>query len=722
MRTFLFITPVFLFITVCSQQLHGQQRSRMTADKTVTIEASAFMPSTNLDSLGVKENVLLQKGGLLHILFYNKTSDTVRFSYSSPEFVEKDHYSVSLNFPDVSGQNRTVNLVDLQHLGYIRWFRWSDNLMMPLGSSVLSIQADDRIFKTGSSIGLTIGHKVGERGQRMADQGQIKIAPPSLKIVQTMASPDYKKLTLFVRSSPGSRMSSIDTLTMNGKVTPFEKYAEKLGGNEVSILEISFEKPLVKMTSVDVCLSYKTEGDKAEKSAATFRILEPFFPFGTWGDSWFWTKEEDTRLLREIFHNTFVGMGDFNAMQRTSDRYFFRSTNFVVEPYSPYRKNWEVDREKIRKGGQYSNILTWTIGDEIEANYKHASGDIVISNDLFKQESPSIPTLTTLCQNNAFNAFGNITDIVMQDHYSMCEQLANNAPVPHLVEEAFWYQDALRENTEPKLNWSWSQLAFDWRRQAPTWGVRQQAWMNLMAGSKGILWFATLSQEKRAKFGPQMDGMLIFGKELNQVKDLVLYSATSSNAETENKSHTVRNLIGRNAVLCIVSNFGYKIVDNPAAFRGKDYLLTPMKGKVSFEIPAWMKNKKLKLVEIMGEKNIPLPVVRSSENLTIEYDTEDLGCDTKVYCLVSEDHVPVAPETAWLLQDDAKNWVISWKEATDDIGVCAYNIYRNGKKIKTVLAPILTLEKAPGAKDVFEVQSVDFSRQVSLKKKAMPKY
>jgi hypothetical protein len=250
MKTLFILTIVTIFLFSQMLQLHGQQRNRMTADKSVTIEASTYLPSTNLDSLGVKENGLIQGGGLLNILFYNRTRDTVRFSYSSPDFVEKDHYSVSLSFPDVNGQNRSVSLVDLKHFGYVRWFRWSKPEIMPDGSSVLSVQADERIFRPGISIGLTIDHKVGDRGQRMADQAQIKISPLALKIAQVMVSRDYKKLTLFVRSSPTSKIFSIDTVTLDGKVYNFDKYTEKIGANQVSILEISFDKPVAKVTSM----------------------------------------------------------------------------------------------------------------------------------------------------------------------------------------------------------------------------------------------------------------------------------------------------------------------------------------------------------------------------------------------------------------------------------------------------------------------------------------
>jgi hypothetical protein len=42
-----------------------------------------------------------------------------------------------------------------------------------------------------------------------------------------------------------------------------------------------------------------------------------------------------------------------------------------------------------------------------------------------------------------------------------------------------------------------------------------------------------------------------------------------------------------------------------------------IKGNVSFDIPVWMLNEKLKLVEINGDENRALTVVRNGEKINI---------------------------------------------------------------------------------------------------------
>ena len=638
------------------------------ASAAVEIHGQAFWTPSDA---GYSESWPVDNGGLITLLVRNTGSYNEQIA------------TVQIDGSDVSADSR------------VRWWRvWPKTLAPGEVGCVWIKSTDSSLIAQGKSITAQI---VTIRGA--AHSLTFTCVSSPLKIGSIVPSADRKTLYIYLRNTSSSDVySAIEAVYVNSDVTD---QCTILGAgmqpNGVAVIKVAYAQPVPLLRHLNVQVRARKMNGEAVWATGVTRLVEGWFPIGTWSSS---LSSSESGM--EYARNMLIDLAVTSDSNRIAQRYHIKTIESSTDPSSI----------AARAGNEA--LGAWMVADEPELG-STLSANVNAANQTYWENDPTHYTYLNLCTSRAFNEYGQISDIIGEDHYAMfsAPNLIPGTWVTRHAEmnEALAYCLSLKRNTEPKRMWVWSQLAAKgtWSTQPRDYGVDYQFWANVMAGAKGILWF---------KYGPgyendpatsvQIAKAISCIRKFAQIRNLCLYADVSDSVVTSTNSVKSMALVGENAAVIIVLNNTIRATGFPW---NPLYTLDSVSGNVRFNVPDWLPIEQISLVTESGFV-VPSYSVNGRE-VTINFS--GLQGESLVYVVGRADNAPPDPPAGLncALYKSSNTYLLSWKEPFDAFGIKEYRVYVNGIQVGTTRAPIYNLNTTDPVSASITVRAVDSAGNLS---------
>ncbi len=630
----------------------------MPSHAALVIEQISFHASTH--SQTYTENYPVDNGGAMFVFVRNTGAAPVTLS------------QVTINGTSVQ---------ELQSGGSVLWHRTWPPELPPGGVSTVTVKATGPPLTEGATVTVGVASSGGQQASATAT-----LATPKLRIGSVIPSQDWRTIHVFLRNLD-TVAHTVTALFLNGDVTAQTSFA---GGpvippNSVGIARVTLPAPAAPLTPLAVRVIAQRSGGGQVEVGAPVRLVEPWFPLGTWSSSMPETDPGQV-VARQAQLDTVVGSNIWPLIREMNARHFIRSLNIINTGDPKY-----PDPAQAAANIGNPDIRAWYLRDEPDINGVPVI-QIKEGNDILWAD-PTHPSFLNLTTTRAFNSYGHIPDIIGVDHYVMFAP--NNIPGTGItrharLEEAIEFSELLKLNTEPKLMWNWSQLAASvWSRQPLTWGVNYQFWANVMTGAKGILWFV-LQPGTPSNYPAQYQEALKLTRQFSQIRGLCLYGESIPNLSFSTSKALGRSIVGENAVVAIVLNNNYTVSGFPWA---SNYSISPLSGTVTVPVPDWVPIEQVYRVTEDGKAAAP-HTVNPDRTVTIEFSMHQ---EMQVFVIGRNDtSPPAAPSRVNIAAyNGPASCRLSWLEPFDDFGVKGYRVYADGQEIADVRAPFAELTDLP---------------------------
>jgi len=220
----------------------------------------------------------------------------------------------------------------------------------------------------------------------------------------------------------------------------------------------------------------------------------------------------------------------------------------------------------------------------------------------------TLPTFVTLCRNVKFFEYAPIADIPCMDHYCVTAPTSSVWPKRYgtRLEETAYYTRDLKEASEPKPVWVWSQAIADWdqrpKRPVPTPNeLAAQLMLNLSRGAKGILWF-NFDEEVAQRYPDVLEAMGRWGRVLRMARgDLLAAEPVQAKVEAPEKVDAAALACWDRLVIAL-TNCDYEIHDEAYPFRPKKDV------RCAVKLPPWLEPKAALALDPDGPRPVPFEV------------------------------------------------------------------------------------------------------------------
>jgi hypothetical protein len=382
-----------------------------------------------------------------------------------------------------------------------------------------------------------------------------------VRIANIHILPGLRELELFIRHT-GKGKVRLENAEVHGQKAQSVDFASReLDGPDNGLVRITLEQALTPGALLIVRLDVR-DGDAVRPVYAHRRAFEDCFPIGTWG-----ATLEHAEALRHAHVDTAVlggGPVKSDEFQALTGKFGFRAMTHTGVP---------TNFDTVHTFGSDPAPLCWMIQDE--PDWSIPSDVVVSANDHVAQISKTAPTMITLCRDMKFPEYASIPDIPCQDHY--CVTAPSSSVWKKMygtrLEETAWYTRDLKEASEPKPIWVWSQGIAGWgerpKQPNPTpEELGAQLVLNLGRGAKGVLWF-TFNMDQAKKYPDSADAMRGWGRVMYVLRDAFLASDIALGESKAPDKIDVASLYGRDMMIVCVTNTDYDIDVAAYPFREK---------------------------------------------------------------------------------------------------------------------------------------------------------
>lgn len=646
----------------------------------VAIETVAFHKATYSDKYGA-EGGSIDTGGTLFLQLRNQGAVTETVT------------------------NLLLNGVGVTNHASFRWWRVWPPSLPPGGVSTITVKATGAPLTEGGVVTNLVQFASGASVTATAT-----LTTPALRLGSVLPSRDYRTLHLYVRNLD-SVPCTIQSVFVNGDVTGQCTF---VGGttiptNSIGLVKVVYANPLPELADLFIRVNATRSGGGTVTVAAPVKLIEPWFPIGTWSGSLADTPSRQ-QFVRSNLLDMVAGTPNSGNINTMAERYHIRPVTFANTTTTPRT----ADPAQVLPNVGNRNLRAWFIRDEPDIN-SVSSAEVAAHHLAFAQLDSTHPTYLNLAANRRFNEYGHISDIIGMDHYA-----AFSAPniIPSTwvtrkasLEEALDYTDVLKANTEPKRMWVWPQgIAGVWSTQPRDWAIDLQFWMAIQGGAKGYFWFTYKDNE--VDLSPAgFAAMQRATRKLAQVRNLLLYADVVDNVASSNNKLIARSIVGEDAVVVPVVNVNYSI--GGLAF-APSYSLSAASGTLTVPVPPWLAPV-AQVYEVTENGKVPVSYTPAGSAIQIAVSLGNTASNcSKVFVLGALDATP--PGTPARLNVANLNPVdaaaLSWEEPFDNHGTMGYRVFSNGVPVAEVRAPIYVSPPlgtmALGATE-FSVQAFDSS-------------
>lgn len=572
-----------------------------------------------------------------------------------------------------------VNGSEASSYSNIPWYRFWPREVEPGGTFSLEIKSMDAPVQESLAVNLEI-----LEGTTSLWQENVTPAASPIRIGHIVPTIDREKILVFVRNQNESVGYTLEDIAWNGTqkdVSESSPTGDELPAGGMMILEIQASSLQVDLKPVHLELDFiETGGSATELVQAVMRITEPVFHLGTWSGSIF--QETDTvRNARDLMGHS-VAVSSYNRRST-----YINGTGHNLRSIVNERVDNSLDPTDVIEGSQNPGLYGWALKDEPDLTGPNAA-TIATWNEVYWDHSPEKPTLVTLAAMRAFQRYGALVDHPIMDHYAQFAPLVYGGPgTTYSIRNTYEYTKALKLTNEPRRIWIWPQgvAPGTWGNQPTEWALDVQFWNHVAGGAKSLLWFKAVPGELE-DFPGRRARMVNLVEQLKHVRDFVLFADTLENVTTTDSDALAVSVIGLDHMLVIVTNLSgtYTSFFGTVSF-------SDVTTDISVEVPHWIDPGVVREVHAGGFVNTSLANDFSGGVLNVDNIVLNQANPMRVFLLGPPDNEDPAPPQGFRVAEwnDGNLATVSWKEATDNLGVVSYEI-RDGDDslIATVPNPV----------------------------------
>lgn len=662
--------------------------SAITGDE-LTIESVTFH-GKETGIYNNKLNDVLEDGGTVFIIFKNNSAQAIEIPKESIRLMSNGSLTP---LPELENSSRSVG-----------WCRlWPQNVenngfLEAGGRMFLSINFSGKnpLFREGDvlkgGIQLTQDHFLAFPEE--------PLVTPDLRIGSVVPGRDWKSMSLFMRNTGTKDIRLSDVLVNGNLVTNAQIIGADIVAGGVGIIKVPFNGSMKGEINMDIMV-FANEGGSDISVGYPLRMLtEAWIPIGTWESK---LADQDNTTILEM-RNLLIDVywkAPFSDNQRALyDKFHISSVA------SANNESQAVARENN------PSFMVWQCGEEPELS--GIRGSDILQKTMINWAEKNHPTYLNLCENRRYVNFAHINEIICMDHYGI-DASTNFTSGWDPDGSGFFYSslnglhavmdmaDQLKDNTEPQRMWVWSQLAFDGWNAKP-FGNYWQAWAQIGAGAKGLLWFV-MKENYTNTNASLVASAKRFTREFSQVRGLCVYSETIKQNDSyncgsgtsqvnmtvksplrvtspvpasgkANRKLLARALVNEEAILLIVLN------NNMTSSSA----ISSQSGTVELIVPDFIPIEDIWQVTPNGKKAVSN---YSITGRTITFNV-DVGANWPVQCYVigKEDNTaPDVPQMPVIVENGLDSIILSWKDVFDNVGVKGYKVYLNDSEIADVDVP-----------------------------------
>ena len=450
---------------------------------------------------------------------------------------------------------------------FIAWHRTFDHSLEPGESTVLEINAVDKIFSEGKPL------TVGLIGRNWMPAGHAKgvLKEDPARISSIVLDQSMDEIIFHVRYT-GKRKIDFKSAQVLGHET---ETLEWVKGDNHAIGTLKLKTALAPSETL-ILRALIEENGKARYIHAHRRAHLSEFPIGVWN-----SKERNFERFKKLHIDTFVkgGRSDDSFYSEQRERYGFKT---MVHN----DKGRNVDQ--VRALGDDPGVLCWMLQDE--PDWSVLPSVMLHADETTQRINKSVPTMITLCRTAKFFEYASIPDIPVHDHYSVGAPTSTVWPHrygTHLEETGLYTRD-LKEASEPKPIWVWTQGIADWderpKRYSPTPNeIAAQLMLNIGRGAKGIIWF-NWSDKAAEDYPESVEAYRDWGRVMRCIRpDLLKSDPIHLDFKGPDKLD-VAPLVTHNTLILCITNTDYEIHPEAYPFTAKEDV------QLEVELPAWLED------------------------------------------------------------------------------------------------------------------------------------
>lgn len=578
MRNTLLLLTIFVpFIASAQTAQVGADREARGQER-VAVEYIHYRPAKwETEAITEFESEHPNEGGLIYAYLRNISADPIDLRFWRVNNNDESYYR-------------------LNH--FIAWDRVYSKHLEPDQSTVLEINALTDEFKPGERFSLSYV----DGDYRPCLHAETMLNPDPVRIAYIRVREDLRTLDVHVRHDGKGEATLTGLEVVDHETAGATIHGESLQGPDNAVVTLTLAQPLTPGELIIVKANLNENG--ADRSVyAHRRAHADYFPIGVWH-----SNPESYQELDRIHIDTMVAGGGPDDPFYTvgAPQYGFRNMVHTGVPTNP---------DRVRAVRDKKSIACWMIMDEPDWSIP---ANIMLHEDTnLRNFDLSHPTFITLCRNTQFFAYAPIADIPCQDHYSVTAPSSSKWPKLYgtRLEETAYYTRDLKEASEPKPIWIWTQGIADWgqrpKRPVPTPSeLAAQLILNIGRGAKGILWF-NYDRKVAEKYPDAVDAMGEWGRVMRVLReDLLAGDIANANVKAPRKVDVAPIVTADKLILCI-TNTDYEI--DPEAY--------PFKEKkdqgLRVTLPDWIDPKDA--LRVAPDGITPVEMERDGTDLLLNY-------------------------------------------------------------------------------------------------------
>lgn len=490
------------------------------------------------------------QGGLIHVYITNTSPEPRNIAYYRLNGKDESHWLLGR---------------------FLAWHRWYDRSLQPGQTTVLEVNAVDAQFGLGKPLSVSII----DRTWKPVGQAATTLTPDPVRVSSIVMPDNLSELVVHIRYSGSEEIRFDSAEVLHHQVKKVSWTSRGGAGPTHTIGTLSLESPMTPSEPLILRVGVEEGGEKRVVHAHR-RAHVNRFPIGTWSGN-----ADTYARQRQIHIDTVVqgGRADDHFYSTLAPKY---GLNTMV-----HASGIGHGVDALRSLGGLSNVSCWMLHDE--PDWSILPSDMLVMDTSTKSINKTIPTMITLCRNVKFFEYASIPDIPCHDHYCVGAPSSSQWPHPYgtRLEETAHYTRDLKEASEPKAIWVWSQAIADWdgrpERYCPTPDeIAAQLMFNIGRGAKGILWF-NFSEREADRFPDAVQAMQSWGRVMKVTRDELLVADPIALAVAAPPKLDVAPLVTDDALFLCLTNQNYEI--HPRA-----YPFTPHEdASLQVALPPWIR-------------------------------------------------------------------------------------------------------------------------------------
>lgn len=517
------------------------------------------------------------RGGLVHVYMTNVTDAPLDLRYWRLNGKDESHWLLGR---------------------FLAWRRLYDHRIEPGASTVLEISAVSQQFSEGKPFKFAY---VDSSWRPVAFQETV-LNPDSLRVSSIVLPENYTDLLFHVRYTGEKKVSFTSAELLNHGDAKITWLDDTVNGPGMTIGRLALQKPLAPGQLIILKLGIEEGGEKRFVYAHR-RAYVDRFPIGTWS-----ANEDTYALLRRLHIDTIVKGGN-------SQDPFFTELAAKYGFHTMVHTTKFCGADILRDLGDHPAVDCWMLQDE--PDWSTPPVVMLYAEETAKHYNKTKPTFITLCRNVKFFEYASIPDIPCMDHYTVTAPTSGKWPHgygAHLEETAYYTRD-LKEASEPKPIWVWSQAIASWterpKRPVPTpEELAAQLMFNLGRGAKGILWF-NYEHDVAERYPDVREAMKHWGRVMRVTRNDFLRSDPIALDIHAPAKVDVAPLVTPDKLILCITNRDYDIDPEAYPFRTQENVT------IDLELPAWIDPAMALEVTPDGVRHLSADIKRKKAHITV---------------------------------------------------------------------------------------------------------